>query len=426
MDGNADQLTSCQKTEAEDEERRERLDQSESCGFDRRSAAGLAGRLISRRRCRTLRAIRAAPHWDGRRVGSEGRLDILEAIRKVVDGRHLTGAEAESVMDQIMSGRASDAQIASFLTALRMKSETVEELIGFARVIRGKASPVRPKGHVAAAFSGTDREMLVDTCGTGGDAAGTFNISTATAFVVAGAGIRVAKHGNRSVSSLCGSADVVEALGVKIDIGPDDVARCIDEVGIGVLYAPLLHSAMRYVMLARREMRIRTVFNLLGPLCNPAGAEAQVLCVYSERLTEMMATVLCELGTRRAFVVHGSDGLDEITIGGETKISEVRDGQVRTFYVTPEDFGIERAPISAIQGGDARTNAEIIRAILAGRGGVREDVVLLNAAAGLVAGGKADNLRQGVSLAREAIRSGEAMERLHRLVALTHRLSPSA
>ncbi len=352
-------------------------------------------------------------------------MDILEAIRKVVDGRHLTGAEAESVMDQIMSGKATDAQIASFLTALRMKSETVEELIGFARVIRGKASPVRPGARVAAAFSGTDREMLVDTCGTGGDAAGTFNISTATAFVVAGAGIRVAKHGNRSVSSLCGSADVVEALGVKIDIGPEDVARCIDEVGIGFLYAPLLHSAMRYVMLARREMRIRTVFNLLGPLCNPAGAEAQVLGVYHEKLTEMMAAVLCELGTHRAFVVHGSDGLDEITIGGETKVSEVRDGQVRTFYLTPEDFGIERAPISAIQGGDARRNAEIIRGILAGEGGVPEDVVLLNAAAGLVAGGKADSLREGVALAREAIRSGEAMSRLDRLVALTHKLSPS-
>jgi len=352
-------------------------------------------------------------------------LDITEAVRRVVDGRHLERHEAASVMDQVMSGKATDAQIAALLTGLRMKCETVEELTGFAQVIRAKASPVRPKSSVAAAFSGTDREMLVDTCGTGGDAAGTFNISTATAFVVAGAGIRVAKHGNRSVSGPCGSADVVEALGISIDLSPDGVARCIDEVGIGFLYAPLLHSAMRYVMLARREMRIRTVFNLLGPLCNPAQANAQVLGVYSEKLTETMAQVLCALGARRAFVVHGSDGLDEITIGGETKISEVRHGQVRTYYLTPEDFGIDRAPISAIQGGDARRNAEIIREILGGGGAEKQEVVLLNAAAGLVAGGKAENLRQGVALARDSIHSGEARSRLERLAELTQKLSHS-
>src|SRR5512136_420273 len=319
-------------------------------------------------------------------------MQIIDGIRRVVEGQHLLRAEAESVMTEIMTGKATDAQIAAFLTALRMKCETVDELIGFAKVIREKASPVRPRSVVAAAFSGTDREMLVDTCGTGGDATGTFNISTATAFVVAGAGIRVAKHGNRSVSSLCGSADVVEALGIRIDLPPEAVARCIDEVGIGFLYAPLLHSAMRYVMLARREMKIRTVFNLLGPLCNPAQATAQVLGVYNEKLTEMMAQVLCELGAQRAFVVHGSDGLDEITITGESKVSEVRGGEVRTYYVAPEDFGLERAPIEEIQGGDARRNAEIIREILAGRAGTRTDVVLLNAAAGLVAGAKADSL----------------------------------
>jgi anthranilate phosphoribosyltransferase len=306
-----------------------------------------------------------------------------------------------------------------------MKCETVEELIGFAKVIRERASPVRTRGEVAAAFSGTDREMLVDTCGTGGDAAGTFNISTATAFVVAGAGIRVAKHGNRSVSSLCGSADVVEALGIRIDLSPAAVARCIDEVGIGFLYAPLLHSAMRYVMLARREMRIRTVFNLLGPLCNPAQANAQVLGVYNEKLTEMMAEVLREMGAKRAFVVHGSDGLDEITIGGETKVSEVRNGEVRTYYLTPEDFGLERAPISAIQGGDARRNAAIIREILGGEQGIRREVVLLNAAAGLVVGAKAENLRQGVALARSAIDSGDALARLENLATLSHRLVSS-
>jgi len=349
-------------------------------------------------------------------------MHIVDGIRRVVEGQHLSRSEAESVMDEIMTGKATDAQIAAFLTALRMKCETVDELIGFAKVIREKASPVRPRSVVAASFSGTDREMLVDTCGTGGDATGTFNISTATAFVVAGAGIRVAKHGNRSVSSLCGSADVVEALGIRIDLPAVAVARCIDEVGIGFMYAPLLHEAMRYVVLARREMKIRTVFNLLGPICNPARATAQVLGVYNEDLTEIMAQVLCELGSERAFVVHGSDGLDEITISGESKISEVRDGEVRTYYVTPEDFGIARAPISAIQGGDARQNAGIIRDILSGRGGTRSDVVLLNSAAGLVVGGKAGTLREGIELARESIESGRALSCLNRLITLTQNL----
>ncbi len=351
-------------------------------------------------------------------------MNIVTAIKKVVEGQHLDRVEAESVMDEIMSGRATDAQIASFLTALRMKCETVEELIGFAKVIRAKAAPVHPRVSVAAAFSGTDREMLVDTCGTGGDATGTFNISTATAFVVAGAGIRVAKHGNRSVSSLCGSADVVEALGIRIDLTPEAVARCIDEVGIGFLYAPLLHDAMRYVMLARREMKIRTVFNLLGPLCNPAQATAQVLGVYNEKLTEVMAQVLCELGAHRAFVVHGADGLDEITITGETKVSEVREGKVRTYYLTPEDFGIQRASIECIQGGDARRNAEIIRAVLGNQGGTYLDVVLLNAAAGLVAGGRAPTLREAIGMARTSIESGRALSCLTRLAALSQQLAP--
>jgi anthranilate phosphoribosyltransferase len=351
-------------------------------------------------------------------------LNIVDALKKTVSGQHLDRAEAESVMEEIMSGKATDAQIAAFLTALRMKCETVEELIGFAKVIRAKAAPVRPRTVVSASFSGTDREMLVDTCGTGGDATGTFNISTATSFVVAGAGVRVAKHGNRSVSSLCGSADVVEALGIRIDLTPEAVARCIDEVGIGFLYAPLLHDAMRYVMLARREMKIRTVFNLLGPLCNPAGATAQVLGVYNEKLTEMMAQVLCELGAHRAFVVHGADGLDEITITGETKVSEVRMGEVRTYYLTPEDFGITRARLDQIQGGDARRNAEIIRDVLSNAGGTYQDVVLLNAAAGLVAGGKAPNMRDAVGIARTSIESGAALSRLTRLAELSRQLAP--
>ena len=352
-------------------------------------------------------------------------METTEAIRRVIEGRHLSRDEAESVMRGIMSGASTDAQIAAFLTALRMKGETVEELTGFALVMREKAARVRPRADVAAALSGTDREMLVDTCGTGGDATGTFNISTATAFVIAGAGIRVAKHGNRSVSSLCGSADVVEALGIRIDLSAESVARCIDETGIGFLYAPLLHDAMRYVMLARREMRIRTVFNLLGPLCNPASANAQVLGVYSERLTETMAQVLCDLGARRALVVHGSDGLDEVTITGESKISEVRDGNIRTYYVTPEDFGLQRAPLAQIQGGDATRNAEIIRNVLSGVPGARRDVVLLNASAGLVAGGKSESMRQAIALARSSIDSGEALRRLDQLARLTRELSPS-
>jgi anthranilate phosphoribosyltransferase len=352
-------------------------------------------------------------------------METTEAIRRVIEGRHLSRDEAESVMRGIMSGASTDAQIAAFLTALRMKGETVEELTGFALIMREKAARVRPRADVAAALSGTDREMLVDTCGTGGDATGTFNISTATAFVIAGAGIRVAKHGNRSVSSLCGSADVVEALGIRIDLSAESVARCIDETGIGFLYAPLLHDAMRYVMLARREMRIRTVFNLLGPLCNPAGANAQVLGVYSERLTETMAQVLCDLGARRALVVHGSDGLDEVTITGESKISEVRDGNIRTYYVTPEDFGLQRAPLAQIQGGDAARNAEIIRSVLSGVPGARRDVVLLNASAGLVAGGKSESMRQAIALASSSIDSGEALRRLDQLARLTRELSPS-
>ncbi len=352
-------------------------------------------------------------------------MEITDAIRAVVEGRHLSRDEAESVMRGIMSGAATDAQIAAFLTALRMKGETVEELTGFALVIREKAARVRPRSDVAAALSGTEREMLVDTCGTGGDATGTFNISTATAFVIAGAGIRVAKHGNRSVSSLCGSADVVEALGIRIDLPADSVARCIDETGIGFLYAPLLHEAMRYVMLARREMKIRTVFNLLGPLCNPAGANAQVLGVYSENLTETMAQVLCDLKARRALVVHGSDGLDEITITGESKVSEVRDGEIHTYYITPEDFGLQRAPLMQIQGGDAAQNAEIIRDVLSGAPGARRDIVLLNASAGLVAGGKSESMRKAIALARASIDSGEALRRLDQLSRLTHELSPS-
>ena len=301
---------------------------------------------------------------------------IIEAIRALVERRDLTRLEAAAAMEAIMSGAATQAQVAAFLTGLRMKGETVEELIGFAEVMRLKVVRVRTRaGEVEASLTGTDREMLLDTCGTGGDASGTFNVSTATAFVVAGAGLKVAKHGNRSVSSLCGSADVVETLGINIELPPPKVAQCVDEVGIGFLYAPLLHTAMKHVMPARREMGIRTVFNMLGPLTNPAGANAQVIGVYAHGLVEPLARVLAELGTIRAFVVHGADGLDEISTTGDSLVADVREGVVRVSAVRPEDFGVPRASIADLKGGDREQNAEIIRSVLSGEPGPRRDIV---------------------------------------------------
>jgi anthranilate phosphoribosyltransferase len=348
---------------------------------------------------------------------------ITESVRRLVERRDLSRIEAAAAMDAIMSGAATNAQIAAFLTALRMKGETVEELIGFAQVMRQKVVRIRTRGDEVAALTGTDREMLIDTCGTGGDATGTFNVSTATAFVVAGAGLRVAKHGNRSVSSLCGSADVVEALGISLELPPPRVSRCLDEVGLGFLYAPLLHTAMKHVMPARREMGIRTVFNMLGPLTNPAGANAQIIGVYAAALTEPLARVLAELGTVRAFVVHGADNLDEISNTGESQLSEVRDGTVRTFTVRPEDFGMPRAAIADLRGGDREQNAQIIRALLEGEPGPRRDIVLMNAAAALVAGGKARDLKDGVGLAAQSIDSGAARDKLQALVALSQQLA---
>jgi anthranilate phosphoribosyltransferase len=354
---------------------------------------------------------------------------IIEAVRTLVERRDLTRLEAAAAMEAIMSGAATNAQIAAFLTALRMKGEATEELIGFAQVMREKVTRIRTRADEVAALTGTDREMLIDTCGTGGDASGTFNISTATAFVVAGAGLRVAKHGNRSMSaltssSLCGSADVVEALGVNLDLDATQVTRCVDELGIGFLYAPLLHTAMKHVMAARREVGIRTVFNLLGPLTNPAGANAQVIGVASPALTEPLARVLAELGTLRAFVVHGSDNLDELSTTGESRVSEVREGNVRTFSVRPEDFGLPRASIRELQGGDREQNAQIIRSILAGETGPKRDIVLMNAAAALVVGARARDLRDGVALAEKSIDGGAARRKLDGLVALSRQLGP--
>jgi anthranilate phosphoribosyltransferase len=341
---------------------------------------------------------------------------IADAVRALVERRDLSRIEAAGAMDAIMSGAATNAQIAAFLIALRMKGETVEELIGFAQVMRQKVVRVRTRGDEVAGLTGTDREMLIDTCGTGGDASGTFNVSTATAFVVAGTGLKVAKHGNRSSSTLCGSADVVESLGISLELTPAQVGRCIDEIGIGFMYAPLLHTAMKHVMPARREIGVRTVFNLLGPLTNPAGANAQVIGVASASLTEPLARVLAELGTIRAFVVHGADGLDEISNTGESQISEVHEGVVRSSRVRPEDFGLPRASIRDLQGGDRGENAQIVRLLLGGEPGPRRDIVLMNSAAALVAGGKARDLKEGVGMASQSIDSGAAASKLAALV----------
>ena len=337
-----------------------------------------------------------------------------DTLKKIGAGKDLTRAEADGAMEHILSGHATDSEIVELLAALRIKGETVEELVGFATAMRRHATKIFPSNYARRG------EPLVDTCGTGGDSKGTFNVSTAAAFVVAGAGVRVAKHGNRSISSKCGSADVLEALGVRIDLEPEQVARCIDEIGIGFLFAPAMHAATRHAMRARHELGGRTVFNLLGPLTNPAGASAQVAGVYKAGFTELMAQALGELGVKRAFVVHGGDGLDEISIGGETCVAELRDGAVRSYTVVPEDFGLRRAPLESILGGDAKQNAQIIhkvlgRSLLYREHGPHRDIVRANAAAALVASGRATDWLNGVRLATESIDSGAARERLDAL-----------
>jgi anthranilate phosphoribosyltransferase len=364
---------------------------------------------------------------------------ILDALHRIANHtQSLTRAEAREVMSEVLAGKCSDAQIAALLIALRMKGETVEEIVGFAEAIRAAASPLpirsasSDESPAAIAVSGTGRDALaegslVDTSGTGGDASGTFNISTATAFVTAGAGVRVAKHGNRSISSKCGSADVVEALGINIQLSPDRAAQCLREVGICFLYAPNLHPAMKQVQTVRRELRMRTMFNLLGPLTNPARASGQVVGVYSLDLVEKLAEALSMLGLHRALVVHGLDGLDEITITGPTRIAEAREGSVRSYEVEPEEFGMTRATLQEISGGDATENAAIIRAIMGGgkSGGEkspRRDVVLLNASAALVAAGRADHLAGALPLAMKSIDSGAAAEKLAALARFTSAL----
>jgi anthranilate phosphoribosyltransferase len=330
---------------------------------------------------------------------------IREAIAKLVERVDLSRAEMAQVMGEIADGGATPSQVGAFLTALRMKGETVEEITGAAEVMRARVDPVK-----------VDRAVFVDTCGTGGDNQNTFNISTTAAFVVAGAGLTVAKHGNRSVSSRCGSADVLGALGVNVDAPKEVVERCIREVGIGFLFAPRLHPAFKAVAGLRREIGVRTVFNLLGPLANPAGAKHQVMGVYEARWVPVIAGVLSALGAAHAFVVHG-DGLDEITVTGMTHLAEVKGEAVERFSVMPQDLGLRRWDRKEIAGGDAAENARILGDVLAGAKGAPRDAVLANAAAALVAGGAAADLRSGVGLAAEAIDRGAAADKLRRLVA---------
>lgn len=337
---------------------------------------------------------------------------IKEAINMLVDDMDLSDAEMTGCMTEIMEGRATDAQIGAFLTALRIKGETVSEITGAARVMRQKAATINaPEG-------------TLDTCGTGGDMAGTFNISTTTAIVVSACGVPVAKHGNRSVSSQSGSADVLEAIGVKIDLEPEKVEKCLFETGFGFLFAPLFHPAMKYAIGPRREMGMRTIFNILGPITNPAGAKRQILGVFSGELTGTLSRVLGNLGAEDAMVVHGEDGLDEITITNGTRVSRFKDKEVDNFIISPEDFGLERADIKEITGADKNTNAEITMSVLGGEKGAKRDIVLMNSAAALMVASKSDDLKEAFSRAADAIDSGRALEKLKEIKKFTNSVSP--
>ena len=333
---------------------------------------------------------------------------IREAIAKIIDRQNLSEKEMVGVMDEIMSGNATQAQIGSFITALRMKGETIDEIAGAARVMRDKATKVD------AADPG---EILVDTVGTGGDASGTFNVSTTSSFVVAGAGVPVAKHGNRSVSSHCGSADVLEALGVDLSLSAEQIGQCVREIGIGFMFAPMLHGAMKHAIGPRREIGIRTVFNILGPLTNPANANVYLLGVYDPDLIEKMAHVLARFEVKRALVVCGEGNIDEITITGETSVADLADGKVTTYTIKPEDVGLSRASLADIKGGEtAEISASQLRSVLQGVKGPCLDMVLFNAGAVLMAAGKATDLQAGVDLARRTVESGAAMEKLDALI----------
>ncbi len=341
-------------------------------------------------------------------------MDIKKAIGEVIGGNDLTEEQMLAVMNEIMSGEATPAQIGSFITALRMKGETVDEITGAVLVMRNKAT------RIETGVDTTADGIVVDTCGTGGDGSGTFNVSTASAFVVAGAGITVAKHGNRSISSKCGSADVLEALGVELGISPESVGKCVQQVGIGFLFAPALHGAMKYAIGPRKEIGVRTIFNILGPLTNPAGANVQVLGVFDKTLTEPLARVLGKLGTRRALVVHGEGNLDELTITGATQVSEVKDGAVSTYTVVPEDFGLSRCTLAELKGGEtAKESAEQLRAVLSGEKGPKRDMVVLNSGAALMAADNCTDIAGGIQLAGEIIDNGKALEKLDALISLS-------
>jgi anthranilate phosphoribosyltransferase len=341
-------------------------------------------------------------------------MSLIPFLERLLQRENLSAPEAQQSMSVILSGGATTAQIAAFLVALRMKGETAGELLGFARAMRDKAQRVD---------AGLGVEPLLDTCGTGGDGQSTFNISTMAAFVVAGAGVKVAKHGNRSISSQCGSADVLEDLGVKIALAPDQMARSIREVGIGFLFAPAIHLAMKHAQPARLELKTRTVFNILGPLSNPAGATAQLVGAPSENAAELMAEALAALGLKHGFVVHGSDGLDEITTTGPTLALEISPAKVVRRTLTPDDFGVPAASPSDLKGGDRRLNGEIARAVLSGANGPARNVVLVNAAAALVAAGASSEFRQGVSMAARSIDSGAALRKAEELARFTQQFT---
>ena len=352
---------------------------------------------------------------------------IKEFISKVVRGNDLAEIEMEKAMDEIMSGTATPAQIGSFITALRLKGETVDEIAGAARAMRAKATKICGNNHIVNIDRdeiNIEDETILDIVGTGGDGTRTFNVSTTTAFVAAGGGIKVAKHGNRAVSSICGSADVIENLGVDLDLTSTDVERCINEVGIGFLYAPIFHGAMKYAAGPRREIGIRSIFNLLGPVTNPAGASVQVLGVYELSLTDKMAHVLKRLGTKEAFVVCGEGTFDEISICGPTRVSHLKDDSVHTFQMTPEAYGFKRAALEEIVGGDAKENARIIRNILDGEKGPKREMVLLNASAAFMAAGLCDNFRDGIEIAMDSIDSGNACKKLDKMIEFTRQCKP--
>jgi anthranilate phosphoribosyltransferase len=345
-------------------------------------------------------------------------MDIKQAIAKIIIRQDLSEDEMVDVMNEIMGGLATAAQIGSFITALRMKGETVAEITGAVRVMREKVTPI---------LTGVDVShggILVDTCGTGGDGSGTFNVSTTSAFVVAGAGVSVAKHGNRSVSSHCGSADVLEAAGVSLNLTPEQISRCVQEIGIGFLFAPALHGSMKHAIGPRREIGIRTIFNILGPLTNPAGANVQVIGVFASALTEPLAEVLGRLGSRRALVVHGEGSLDELTVTGSTRVSDLHEGKVSTYTITPEQLGLPRATLADLRGGaTARESAAQMRAILGGEQGAKRNMVLINGGAALMAAGLTTDLQAGVEMAAKIIDSGKALEKLDQLVAFCRDLN---